>query len=57
MLEFNVSRSSNVSQIVDLFKFESGEFSNGVRDFVNVEMGYYIARALSGYSAILCFHT
>ena len=46
MLEFNVSRSINVSQIVDLFKFESGEFSNGVRCSFDVEMGYYIAKGV-----------
>ena len=45
-LEFDVSRDINVSRIVDLFKFESGEFLNGVRYFINVEMGYYIAEGI-----------
>ena len=46
MLEFDVTQSIDVSQVVDLFKFESGEFSNGLRYFIDVEMGYYIAEGV-----------
>ena len=43
MLKTRISRCINVSRVVDLFEVESGEFSNGLRYCVNVEMVYYIA--------------
>ena len=46
MLEFCVTRSINVSQIVDLFEFESGEFLDGLRYFLDVEMAYYIVESV-----------